>query len=120
VTFPVIEQAVPVLRTRDAEATLVWYARLGFVKEWEHRFEPGFPLFLSIIRGDLRLFLSEHHGDAVPGTVAYLRLRDVDAAAAAVGSKAETMEWGTREFQVHDPDGNRLRIGWPVSEVELS
>jgi hypothetical protein len=72
---------------------------------------PAFPLFVSIIRGELRLFLSEHRGDAVRNTLAYLRIRDVDAAASAVGAVAEDMEWGTRD----DPDGNRLRIGWPLA-----
>ncbi len=35
------EQITPILRTDDAETALAWYARLGFAKEWEHRFELG-------------------------------------------------------------------------------
>ncbi|WP_373872668.1 glyoxalase superfamily protein [Actinoplanes couchii] len=34
-----------------------------------HRFEPGFPVFLCISRGPMQIFLSEHHGDARPGTL---------------------------------------------------
>jgi hypothetical protein len=51
------EQITPILRTGDAQAALTWYARLCFAREWEHRFEPGFPLFVSISRGPVRIFL---------------------------------------------------------------
>jgi len=37
------EEVVPVLYVEDAARAVAWYARLGFVKEWEHQFEPGFP-----------------------------------------------------------------------------
>jgi hypothetical protein len=49
------EEVVPVLRVADATRAVAWYARLGFVKEWEHQFEPGFPCFVSVARGDVRL-----------------------------------------------------------------
>ncbi|MEV5756876.1 hypothetical protein ACIQHU_17355 [Streptomyces tendae] len=39
---PHAEEVVPILRVRDAGAAVRWYARLGFVQQWEHRFEPGF------------------------------------------------------------------------------
>lgn len=107
------EQLAPVLRVADAVASMAWYARLGFVQEWEHRFEPGFPLYVGIARGDLRIHLSEHAGDARPGTLLYLYVEDVDADARAVGADhIEDNPWG-RDFVVSDPDGNRLRIGTP-------
>jgi hypothetical protein len=34
---------------------VAWYGRLGFHKEWEHQFEPGFPWFVSVMRGRARL-----------------------------------------------------------------
>lgn len=110
---PMDEQAIPILRVSDATAALPWYERLGFLKQWEHRFEPGLPLFVEVARGEVRLFLSEHHGDAHPDGVVYLRLNDIDAIAAAFATTAEDTEWGTRELQLRDPDGNRLRIGRP-------
>jgi Glyoxalase superfamily protein len=58
------ERAIPILRVQDAGSTVQWYERLGFVKTSEHRFEPGLPAFVSIDRGRVRLFLSEHAGDA--------------------------------------------------------
>lgn len=101
----------PVLRVADGTAAVTWYEPLGFVKEWEHRFEPGLPLYRAIALGDAQLHLSEHTGDARRGTLVYLYVDDVDAAAAALGVTAiDEMPWG-RDFEVADPDGNRLRIG---------
>ncbi|MCF2525788.1 bleomycin resistance protein [Yinghuangia soli] len=122
------EEAIPVLRVSDAAAAVDWYARLGFAKQWEHRFEPHFPAFVEVARGSVRLFLSEHEGDARPDTLVYLRVRDVDAVAArfaASGSTGSTgeeppaieeMPWA-RELHLADPDGNRLRIGTPTEEA---
>lgn len=105
------EELVPILRVADAETAVAWYARLGFVKEWEHRFEQGLPLYVGIARGSLRMHLSEHTGDARPGTLLYLTVDDLDAVAASLGVTAiDAMPWG-RDFEVADPDGNRLRIG---------
>ena len=64
-----VEELIPVLRVKDAAAAVAWYGRLGFQEEWVHRFEPGFPAFVSIARGKLRIFLSEHEGDARPDTL---------------------------------------------------
>jgi catechol 2,3-dioxygenase-like lactoylglutathione lyase family enzyme len=103
----------PILRVADAAASAEWYRQLGFEKDWEHRFEPGLPLYVAISRGSARLHLSEHTGDARPGTLLYLYVPDVDAMAAACGvTDIEDNPWG-RDFEVTDPDGNRLRIGTP-------
>ena len=105
------EHLAPILRVADANAAAEWYGKLGFVREWEHRFEPGLPLYVGIARGDSRIHLSEHSGDARPGTLVYLYVDDVDAAAAAVGVSAiDEMPWG-RDFELTDPDGNRIRVG---------
>ncbi|MFF2556883.1 glyoxalase superfamily protein [Nocardia sp. NPDC058058] len=106
------EEVIPVLRVADAAAALPWYERLGFTKQWEHRFEPHFPAFVEVARGDMRIFLSEHTGDARPDTLLYLRLRDVDGIAAEFGVTPEDQPWA-REIELRDPDGNRLRIGTP-------
>ncbi|MFI6258987.1 glyoxalase superfamily protein [Micromonospora zamorensis] len=105
------ERLAPVLRTTDANTAVAWYTRLGFVKQWEHRFASDLPLYVSIARGDVEIHLSEHTGDAQPDTLLYLYVDDIDAAAAACGvNVVEQKDWG-REFEVVDPDGNRLRIG---------
>ena len=79
------EEVVPVLYVEDALRAVAWYGRLGFDKEWEHQFEPGFPWFVSVARGDVRLYLSEHKGDARPNTLIHLYVLDVDAVAQVDG-----------------------------------
>ena len=108
------EEAIPILRVADAAAAAGWYGRLGFTKEWEHRFEPGMPAFVSVARGRARLFLSEHRGDARPDTLVYLRVGDVDAIAAEFGVAVEQAPWA-REVELRDLDGHRLRVGTPTS-----
>ncbi|MGW3728496.1 glyoxalase superfamily protein [Streptomyces sp. NPDC000851] len=107
------EEVIPILHVADAAAAVRWYERLGFGKQWEHRFEPGLPAFVEVARGRMRLFLSEHTGDARPDTLVYLRVADVDAVAAEFGVQAAGAPWA-REIELRDPDGNRLRIGTPA------
>ncbi|MEU9577542.1 MULTISPECIES: glyoxalase superfamily protein [Streptomyces] len=107
------EEVIPVLRVEDAAAAVAWYERLGFTEQWEHRFAPGLPAFVEVARGGVRLFLSEHEGDARPGTLVHLRVRDVDAVASEFGVRPEDLPWA-REIELRDPDGNRLRIGTPT------
>ena len=110
-------RVVPFLHVRDARAASTFYELLGFYLEWEHRFEPHLPLFLSIGTDDgARVFLSEHAGDARPDTLLYLYVDDVDglyarlAEAGVEVAPPEDAPWA-REIEVRDPDGNRLRIG---------
>src|SRR5437764_11435694 len=102
-------EVIPVLRVADAAAAVSWYERLGFTRQWEHRFEPGCPAFVSIARGQARLFLSEHRGDARPGTLVQLMVSDVDAVVAEFGRPDGEPPYGC-ELELRDPDGNRVRI----------
>ena len=104
------EELVPIFRVKNGLETAKWYARLGFEIEGEHRFGPGMPLYLFLRRGKVRLHLSEHKGDARPGTLVYLYVHDVDRIASEFGVQVEDQPWA-REVQLTDPDGNRLRIG---------
>ena len=108
-----MEEVIPILRVADAARAAAWYGRLGFQQEWEHRFEPHLPAFVSVARGTMRLFLSEHSGDAQPDTLLYLRVADVDAVAAEFGVPVTEAPWA-REVELADLDGNRLRIGTPT------
>jgi hypothetical protein len=108
------EEVIPILRVSNAAEAVTWYGRLGFVQEWEHRFEPGLPAFVSVARGRMRLFLSEHRGDARPDTLVYLRVDDVEAIAAEFGVTVEQAPWAG-EIELRDADNNRLRIGTPTS-----
>lgn len=107
------EQIVPVLRVTDAARAVAWYQRLAFVKEWDHQFEPGFPSFVSVARGDVRLYLSEHKGDARPDTLIHLYLENVDTVSEEFGAAVDEEGLAGRECELVDPDGNRLRVATP-------
>jgi len=99
-----------VLYVEDATRAVAWYERLGFRREWEHRFEPGFPVFLSVARGDLRLYLSEHKGDARPNTLIHLYVDDIEVVSEEFGVPVDEEGLAGRECDLEDPDGNRLRV----------
>ena len=112
------QRVFPQLRMTDWKRTRAFYEEgLGFIVDWEHRFEPGFPVFAQLTREGLSLFLSEHAGDCQVGGAAYFVVDDVDALFQSIGRRgiipAEPpgdTPWGTREMTVVDPDGNRLRF----------
>ncbi|HLX21611.1 MAG TPA: glyoxalase superfamily protein [Gaiellaceae bacterium] len=104
------EEVVPVLRVEDADRAVAWYARLGFEEEWRHQFEPNFPWFVSIARGRVRIYLSEHAGDARPDTLIHLYVNDIDAVSLEFGEPVDEEGLAGREVDIADPDGNRLRI----------
>lgn len=75
----------------------------------------GLPAFVEVARGAVKLYLSEHHGDARPGTLVYLVVSDLDAIAAEFGVPPEEQPWGRREVWLRDLDGNRLRVAAPAT-----
>ena len=109
------EEVIPVLYVEDAARAVAWYERLGFVKQWEHQFEPGFPWFVSVARGRVRLYLSEHKGDARPNTLVHLNVKDIDAVSDEFGIPVDEEGLAGRECDLEDPDGNRLRVATPRS-----
>lgn len=62
-------QVTPILRIFDEVKAREFYLEfLGFTLNFEHRFEDNAPLYMGIERDDCALHLSEHHGDATPGS----------------------------------------------------
>lgn len=106
----VAEELVPIFRVDNARDVRTWYRRLGFDVIGEHQFEPGLPLYVFLQRGGVNLHLSEHTGDAPPGSVAYFSVDAIDTIAAEFGVPVESQPWG-REIELIDPCGNRIRIG---------
>jgi catechol 2,3-dioxygenase-like lactoylglutathione lyase family enzyme len=111
-----LKLAVPIIRIFDVEKAKAFYVDLlGFVIEWEHRFGEGYPLYMQVSRVGLKLHLSEHHGDATPGSAVYIHVAGLDALFAELRAKGShaSIEEGpgeTRWLQVLDPFGNRLRF----------
>ena len=98
-----IGAVIPILRIFDeAKAREFYVDFLGFTVDFEHRFEPGAPLYMQVSRGDCLLHLSEHHGDSSPGAKVRIAIDDVDALHAELIGKrykynrpgVETMPWG--------------------------
>jgi catechol 2,3-dioxygenase-like lactoylglutathione lyase family enzyme len=79
----------PILRIFDeAKAREFYVDFLGFQVDWEHRFEPGLPLYMQVSQGECQLHLSEHHGDAAPGSAVRIPAPDVDAYQAELLAKS--------------------------------
>ena len=113
------EQVVPVLRADDAQRAVAWYERLGFTKTDEHRFEPGFPAFVTIDRGEIRLFLSEHTGDARPDTLVYMFVEDVDAIARELAALRDAWRAGALDGTPLSPEW-RERLSRRARAEELA
>lgn len=112
-----LDQAVPILRIFDeAKARAFYLDFLGFKPDWEHRFEPGLPLYMQVSRSGCVLHLSEHHGDACPGAAMRIATADVDGLRAELIARpytyarpgVEAKPWGSRDMSITDPFGNRL------------
>lgn len=116
---------IPILRIFDeAKAREFYIDFLGFTIDFEHRFEPNAPLYMGISRGGCKLNLSEHHGDACPGSSVRILVDELEAYHAEVTAKQykyyrpglEDQEWGMREMTVQDGFGNRLIFYRPLEE----
>ena len=108
---------ISVLRMFDVAMARAFYCDyLGFAVTFEHRFAPDLPLYMGLERGACRLHLSEHHGDATPGSTVRIGVENIDAMAAELAAKAykylrpgiQDQPWGLRELTLTDPFGNRI------------
>jgi catechol 2,3-dioxygenase-like lactoylglutathione lyase family enzyme len=119
--------AIPIFRIFSVEKAREFYLDfLGLTLDWEHRFEPDMPLYMQVSRGPLVLHLSEHHGDACPGSTVYIRMRGVRDYHDEISSKGyrhlrpgvESRDWTPAEMTVTDPFGNRIRFGEIVEQKD--
>lgn len=111
-------QTCPVFRSFDeAKAREFYLDWLGFDLLFEHRFHPGAPLYMGIGRSGLILHISEHHGDATPGSTVFVRMRGIRQFHEEVSGRPyannrpslQELAWGL-EMEVIDPFGNRIRF----------
>ena len=119
-----LARAIPIIRIFSEEKAREFYVDfLGFTVDWEHRFEANFPLYAQVRRSDLILHLSEHHGDATPGSTIFVPMQGIDALHAELQRKdykygkpgVEAVPWG-KVLETIDPFGNRIRFCEPPKE----
>ena len=112
-------QTIPILRIFDvARAREFYLDYLGFRLDWEHRFQAELPLYMQVSKAGCILHLTEHHGDATPGSTVFLRVSGLEAFHAELAKKRyayarpaiELAPWNASLMQITDPFGNRLRF----------
>jgi catechol 2,3-dioxygenase-like lactoylglutathione lyase family enzyme len=113
------QATIPILRIFDeAKAREFYVDFLGFRIDWEHRFEDASPLYMQVSRGGCVLHLSEHYGDASPGSTVFVRVTGIDELHAELAGKRykylrpgiEIAPWNAKCMEVIDPFGNRIRF----------
>lgn len=109
--------STPIFRMFDVQMARGFYVDwLGFEIVFEHRFGDDYPLYMGLARDHITLHLSEHHGDATPGSAVRIEVSDIAAFHADLTTRPyryarpgiNTQPWGCREVSVTDPFGNRL------------
>jgi hypothetical protein len=112
-------QTIPILRIFSVDKAREFYVGfLGFTVDWEHRFDAAAPLYMQISRGGLTLHLSEHHGDACPGSTVFVRVTGLADYHREITAKGygylrpgiERMPWNADVMEVTDPFANRIRF----------
>ena len=109
----------PIFRMFDYAKAIEFYVDwLGFKIDWENNLE-GVPVYMQLSLGDVQFHLSEHHGDASPGS--QFRVEDFaglkEYHQLLIGKQykynypgLEVPEWNTDsiEMTVNDPFLNRI------------
>ena len=117
------QKTIPILRIFCVEKAKEFYlAFLGFIVDWEHHFEKNAPAYLQVSRAGLTLHLSEHHGDACPGSTVFVWMTGIEEFHREITSKGytylrpgiETTFHNSRAVEVIDPFGNRIRFNEDV------
>ena len=120
-----MQKVVPALRVRSYEASRAFYGRLGFEEKWQHQFDTGLPVFASIARDDMELFLTEHAGDCQFGGLVHFYVSDVDLCYRQFREQGvpisepprNSLGPDIRDMLVVDLDGNRLSFVTRVAEA---
>lgn len=120
-----LEQACPILPSRDFEVTESFYAGLGF-ETW---FKDDGYLLINRDTVELHFFRKPRHRAASCDHGVYVRPTDVDKISEELEKlglprekafpkfwPAEDKPWGMREAVLWDPDGNLLRIGQVIAD----
>ena len=109
---------IPLLRIFDiAKAKEFYIDWLGFTIDWEHRSGENFPLYMQVSKDNIKLHLTEHHGDCCPGSKVYIHFAGgLTACHSLLIQKdyrymkpgLEKAPWDALTMEVIDPFGNKL------------
>jgi uncharacterized glyoxalase superfamily protein PhnB len=117
-----LRQATPILRIFSVEKAKEFYLDfLGFSIDWEQRFGDNYPLYAQVSRSEVALHLSEHHGDASPGSTVFISMQGIADYHRELSGKnyrynkpaIQDAPWDARVMELSDPFGNRLRFSEP-------
>lgn len=90
----IFRRVVPILRMFDVGKPREFCVDyLGLAVDWELRFSDDAPLYMQVSRGDLVLYLSEHHRDGTPGSAVYV---ETSGLRFYRGRHAQATAWSTR------------------------
>ncbi len=113
------QTVIPILRIFDVSKAKEFYCEfLEWKIDWSHTFGVNFPIYMQISNEGIILHLSEHYGDACPGSTIKIQVKNIDDIASKLKGKdykysrpsAEAMPWKAKEMWIHDPFGNTLRF----------
>ncbi len=122
------ECVTPILNVNNFAASMEYYVnKLGFRKKWDWG-DP--PTFGCVERGAVAIFFCEG-AQGQPGTWVFVTVEDVDAlyaeylrTEATIRQPPTNFSWGSREMNLEDLDGHRLRIAseatGPADETGLN
>lgn len=113
-----VPDSTPTLPVSDLDAARAFYEQAGFEVR---RYEGGGFGFVTL--DGASVFDLDVHDDLDPAANhagCYLIVADVDRCherlvrAGAPVTEVTDQPWGMREFELTDPDGNRVRVGRPI------
>ncbi|MEO0464973.1 MAG: glyoxalase superfamily protein [Pseudomonadota bacterium] len=119
---------IPIFRSFDEALARSFYLHfLEFTLLFEHRFDDAAPFYMGVQNGDFTLHLSEHFGDASPGSHIRVAVDDVSTLSQRLRNKAYKharpgapvrQPWGMLELSISDPFGNRLTFFQEITQSD--
>ncbi|MEJ0102297.1 MAG: glyoxalase superfamily protein [Bacteroidota bacterium] len=112
-----LQSVIPVLRIFDVQKAKEFYIDwLDFNLEWEHVFEENFPVYMEVSKDNIKIHLTEHHGDCTPGSKIFINCNNIQEYCEKL--KAKNYKFYKPALKKHstirsawmwtDPFGNRL------------
>ena len=120
-----LQKTIPILRLFDvAKAKEFYIDWLDFKIEFEHQFEENTPYYIGIKRDNIEIHLSEHYGDATPGSKVFIICDEIKKHFDELQRRPykyyrpclEKTFYGSLEFSVQDPFGNKVSFNEYLKE----